>query len=459
MFSIPLRISLLFVFVLQCLQPPVSAEFRVTCAPFKRERIDPLATPGKENGHMHTFFSSRGIGPDAVTADKLRASCGSCNVQADRSSYWIPTLYYVSKNATVPVKVAIFHVYYHGQSADRQRFPADFSIISGNPNLTEDEARAQGGIGMEWRFEDSSEEKEAWQLPKRKGGGWLRGNIGFPTSVVKDESLGRHRECASKDEAGCFNVLRMFFAIWYDLRDDWFDFEDGAYLTLSSGGGEEHANQQAAYLRKAYLTRTGHTYHGDFINGWEPRMPEIVRDTRTTSVASIAARAGVAGAQSAELDEGTPLASADLDWDGMVEANAGHGIVELGVYDYELTITDGKSMNATFSGKWERRRRRRARRVTGLRGTPTMLRPRQRRRVGRAESAGVTAEASSAAAAETTGASSASNALPTASADALSRMTFLPGESTAVISWVETRKPVPTACAKKNKNRAVKLEL
>lgn len=56
----------------------------------------------------------------------------------------------MSKNATVPVKVAIFHVYYHGQNADRQPFPADFSIISGNPNLTEDEARAQGGIGMEW---------------------------------------------------------------------------------------------------------------------------------------------------------------------------------------------------------------------------------------------------------------------------------------------------------------------
>lgn len=33
-------------------------------------------------------------------------------------------------------------------------------------------------------------------------------------------------------------MIRMFFAIWYDLRDEWFDFEDGAYLTLSSGGGK-----------------------------------------------------------------------------------------------------------------------------------------------------------------------------------------------------------------------------
>ncbi|EGY14242.1 hypothetical protein VD0002_g5693 [Verticillium dahliae] len=463
MFSIPLRISFLFVFVLQCLQPLVSAEFRVTCAPFKRERIDPLATPGKENGHMHTFFGSRGIGPDAVTADELRASCGSCNVQADRSSYWIPTLYYVSKNATVPVKVAIFHVYYHGQNADRQPFPADFSIISGNPNLTEDEARAQGGIGMEWRFDDSSEEKESWQLPKQKGSGWLRGNIGFPTSVVRDESLGRYRECASKTETGCFNVLRMFFAIWYDLRDDWFDFEDGAYLTLSSGGG--------------------HTYHGDFINGWEPSMAEqIVRDTKNYVQAgeTIGGEAGVAQSPACQkLDEEGPSLR-DLDWDAMVAAKAGHGTVELGVYGHDLTITDGQSMNATFSGRWGEEAA-----AAGAAGdrpagnadaaapaatsaVSVVRRPvassvaaadASASSVGRAEFAGVTAEASSAAAAETTGASSASDALPTASADALSSVAFLPGESTTVISWVETRRPVSSACAKKNKKRAVKLEL
>lgn len=35
--------------------PFAAAEFCVTCAPFKRERIDPLASPGQESDHMHTF--------------------------------------------------------------------------------------------------------------------------------------------------------------------------------------------------------------------------------------------------------------------------------------------------------------------------------------------------------------------------------------------------------------------
>lgn len=56
----------------------------------------------------------------------------------------------VSKKGTVPVKVSIFHVYYHGQHEDMQPFPEDFSIITGNPKLTEEEARQQGGTGTTW---------------------------------------------------------------------------------------------------------------------------------------------------------------------------------------------------------------------------------------------------------------------------------------------------------------------
>ncbi|KAM0331353.1 hypothetical protein ACHAQA_003025 [Verticillium albo-atrum] len=453
MFATTLHFLFSFI-VLQSLQSLVFAEFRVTCAPFKRERIDPLATPGKENGHMHTFFGSRAIGPDVVTADELRASCGSCNVQADRSSYWIPTLYYVSKNATVPVKVAIFHVYYHGQNEDREPFPADFSIISGNPNLTEDEAREQGGIGMSWHFEDSSEEKDAWQLPKQKGGGWLRGNIGFPTSVVKDESLSRYRECTSKDEPGCFNVLRMFFAIWYDLRDDWFDFEDGAYLTLSSGGG--------------------HTYHGDFINGWETSMAEqIVRDTKNYVEVgeTIGGEAGVARSDECQkLDDEGPFIR-ENDWNAMLEAKAGNGTVELGHYDHGLTITDGKSMNATFSGKW------------GEEGSAVNADSPQEEvtdSVDAADAVDATdavdaadavkstdvvedtesvKSSPSAVLPDTTDSATTSAPLPTASSDALRSVTFTPGQSTTVISWVETRKASPTACAKKNKKRGHHVDL
>ncbi|KAG7120643.1 hypothetical protein HYQ45_011913 [Verticillium longisporum] len=209
---------------------------------------------------------------------------------------------------------------------------------------------------------------------------------------------------------------------------------------------------------------------------------QIVRDTKNyvEVCETIGGEAGVArSTECQKLDEEGPSLR-DLDWDAMVEAKAGNGTVELGVYGYELTITDGQSMNATFSGKWGEEAAAAGAESDRPAGNADSAAPAATsaisvvRRpvgssvaaadasassVGRAESVVVTAEASSAAAAEMTGAISASNALPTASADALSSVTSLPGESTTVISWVETRKPLPTACAKKNKKRAVKLEL
>lgn len=55
----------------------------------------------------------------------------------------------VKKNVTVPVEVAIFHVYYSG-GPGRDPLPNDFSTISGNPDLTEEEYVARGGGEIDW---------------------------------------------------------------------------------------------------------------------------------------------------------------------------------------------------------------------------------------------------------------------------------------------------------------------
>lgn len=69
-------------------------QFRVTCSPFRRERVDALVSPGAEAAHMHTFWGSRAVGPDRVSVDELRASCHTCENSLDHSAYWMPTLYY-----------------------------------------------------------------------------------------------------------------------------------------------------------------------------------------------------------------------------------------------------------------------------------------------------------------------------------------------------------------------------
>ncbi|KAM5343445.1 hypothetical protein ACJ41O_011982 [Fusarium nematophilum] len=311
-----------------------SAFFRVTCAPWKRERLDPLVNKGVESSHMHTFWGSREIGPDTVTGLGFRDGCTSCDNQLDKSAYWMPTLYYVKKNATVPVKVSIFHVYYQGQENEPGLYPEDFALIGGNPKITEDEIRAQGGNGIHWHFEESDEVKDNWQFPKKRGKGWLRGNVPFPGWVVKDESLGRYRKCNDTVDTGCISVPGMFFAVWYDVGDEeFFTFTDGDYLTLSSGGG--------------------HTYHGDFIMGWDKSaLYEVSRNT--TEFAKIGGDEAYVLSDKCNATAEATTYLWDLDYEAMLGAKNGSlaESVVTGTYGKYLAISDGRSVNATWSGGW-----------------------------------------------------------------------------------------------------------
>lgn len=68
--------------------------FRITCAPWKRERIDPISHPDGESSHMHIFWGGRNLDPNTRNAHDLRSGCTSCNNQFDKSAYWMQTLYY-----------------------------------------------------------------------------------------------------------------------------------------------------------------------------------------------------------------------------------------------------------------------------------------------------------------------------------------------------------------------------
>ncbi|KAJ4149027.1 hypothetical protein NW754_000463 [Fusarium falciforme] len=291
------------------------AFFRVTCAPWKRERIDSLISPGAESSHMHTFWGSRKISADTVNGADFQG--------------WMHF-----KNVTVPVKVGIFHVYYQGQENNPGLYPEDFALIGGNPKITEDEIREQGGNGIHWHFDESDEVKEKWQFPKKRGTGWLRGNVPFPGWVVKDKALGRYRACNDTVDTGCISVPGMFFAVWYDVGDaEFFTFEDGDYLTLSSGGG--------------------HTYHGDFIMGWDKSaLWEVSHNT--TEFAKIGGEAAYVRSDTCNATAEATTYLWDLDWQTVLAAKNGSltESVVTGTYDNFLTITDGKSVNATWSGKW-----------------------------------------------------------------------------------------------------------
>lgn len=41
-------------------------------------------------------------------------------------------------------------MYYQGQENNPGLYPEDFALIGGNPKITEDEIREQGGNGIHW---------------------------------------------------------------------------------------------------------------------------------------------------------------------------------------------------------------------------------------------------------------------------------------------------------------------
>ena len=125
------------------------------CGIVQTGRIDPVVSTGKVSGHVHkiagassmpntmnsqlrvvisVFMSSRDhsllslpltasisdIGPNS-TYDTLRnASCTSCEIQADKSGYWTPQLYYRHSNGSFEeVPAGGMVVYYLGRGDNR----------------------------------------------------------------------------------------------------------------------------------------------------------------------------------------------------------------------------------------------------------------------------------------------------------------------------------------------------
>lgn len=80
---------------------PASAFFRLPCrAPIVVDRTDPIVSPGKPAGHLHTIMGGNGFGPSMSYADTQASTCSSCAVTKDFSNYWVPTLFYKAENGS-----------------------------------------------------------------------------------------------------------------------------------------------------------------------------------------------------------------------------------------------------------------------------------------------------------------------------------------------------------------------
>ncbi len=153
--------------------------------------IDPIVAPGTIAGHAHSLMGASNIRDVLNTPEEqLRAECSSTKVQDDKSSYWVPTIYFIRKDGTYEGMAHQTRIYYNFD-ASMTPFPPGFRMITGdatNRNMDRSKTR---GIKMDYaalgRQDWEVALPNATRYPNFPGG--PRAGIMFPSCGWANQSL------------------------------------------------------------------------------------------------------------------------------------------------------------------------------------------------------------------------------------------------------------------------------
>ncbi len=133
---------------------PGGAYFNLACGFSHQNNDDPIRFPEQPGrSHNHTYIGNRTVHAFSTPATLRQRGESTCELEDDRSTYWVPTLY----DGTQPVVPYAGVVYYVRLTPQRvSPFPADLKMVAGGPTAR----RAQktgiaswgcGGIGARKR--------------------------------------------------------------------------------------------------------------------------------------------------------------------------------------------------------------------------------------------------------------------------------------------------------------------
>jgi hypothetical protein len=229
----------------------VSANFNVRCfsSLVDAERVDPIVVYGKISGHAHTVVGGDNFSPISSADDLSKSKCTTCDVRADKSAYWVPTLYNYRDGKYYKVRQIETRAYYfantHGMT-----WPAGFEAVFGDPKRRIPHFNVRylcwGGPGPDYStdsFPPSDKYCTVLQAETRTASCWD----------------GVHS--TSKDQSHMFNeahegvcplshpvkMIRTQIESHWDLRN----------IPLPRN------------LSWSMEDTTGYGYHADFINGWD----------------------------------------------------------------------------------------------------------------------------------------------------------------------------------------------
>ncbi|KAI1336495.1 hypothetical protein F5Y15DRAFT_418803 [Xylariaceae sp. FL0016] len=276
----------------------VSAFWRLPCSsPVVVERADPIVWPGQVSTHAHTIMGSNAFNFTMSYDLTQTATCSTCKPREDRSSYWVPNLYYHAENGSfIPVKQSggalIYYLYgtlfpsplpvsrklthsYTSQRTDPKdpnpeegliAFPKGFRMLAGDPMLRNySDVPAQRAVSFVCLGVEGPATPD---LPRQNCPNGLRAQLSFPScwdgrNLDAPDHRSHMAYPSGVDTGYCPPTHpRRFISIFYEVTWSVDDFKDMWY-----GGGGDKQQQQPFVFSNG--DPTGYGYHADFINGWE----------------------------------------------------------------------------------------------------------------------------------------------------------------------------------------------
>jgi hypothetical protein len=239
--------------------------FRVTCEYSHMGFDDPIVKPNQPGGsHLHTFFGNTGTTaastPDSIATSGRSTCAGGI---ANRSAYWVPTLYDTRTGAPIipSFMIVYYKTGYNGvKPSDVVAPPARLRMVAGDPNATGEQPY------IHWGCLNGGGSGEPGTIPTgcRAGEQELTLAVGFPQCWNgKDLDAPDHKSHMSYPYGGgggCPASHPVAIPeITINLRFDIKTADEQRFWRLSSDMYDKNLPG-------------GRSAHGDWMNGWDPAV-------------------------------------------------------------------------------------------------------------------------------------------------------------------------------------------
>ncbi|CAG8564533.1 12075_t:CDS:2 [Acaulospora colombiana] len=246
-------------FFLILMTSSVDASWRMYANTLITARIDPLISPGR---HVHDYVGGNNFGVTYDYNTQMQSSCSSVQIQADKSGYWMPSVYYRRRDGTFQLLRSSYMVYYLHRGSRQTAFPAGFRMIAGSNSKSSSTPGNPADEAINFHCLDTNAETLDFPNQYCPAGvrlvlADLKDHVAYPVDGKEGNT------CPSTHPV---RLITLFLEHVIDMKDlDWYP----GCITMSNGDTK------------------GFSSHADFIMGWDTGLLQQVIDQCTDPQADL----------------------------------------------------------------------------------------------------------------------------------------------------------------------------